>query len=502
MIVASAAVAITIVIQGMGWSDGLERIQLIKPEDVYLPKEIFEEDFGLFLYDAQGNKIRTTQENAPFDINKPVIIFAYDMNYGCEVNSSGLSEYYNSWQQKGYNVALFQWNQDISDDLAITQRKIWASNPRRKKGGKTVYEYADAPNYSLAQIFVAYYYDFMINAGFRGKEIRFGGSSLGAQLITASCDYLLTLEQNDKISKEFLPDRVTLFDAFFTNDASNVYIDWRNKTIGEHGSISLASDTIKLLHSAGIAVEYVRSSCIDEVVIPEEGGTDYFAQIIKDTCFLDYHSGWLEEESISDIMQGTSNKHCLGQKWYNLMLEYPLPNDNSASNFNQYGVSPNVPTSYTLARMGTVYQMYENNTLAPSDDKQYSTNAKVPFVAGIAFDDKNANGNYDERLFNRINGIKVELYLIEESSERLIGATHTKNGYYEIPIEPIYIFNTEGKEFYIKVEMPSGYKPSLLGENEEYYLMTNDIKQDNKSQSFFIYSRNELKIKNIGLIRN
>lgn len=503
------ATGIVTILSEMGFLLHRSALKLLKPEDIYTPTEIIDDNFGLFFYDDDGNRIRTTNKNVPFDVNKPVIIYAHGMSKGFGIDNPEGFNNYKKWQQNGYNVGCFVWSQFADDSPFLSERKVWGSKKEdmrflyRNNQGKEVYETSDLPQYSMAQAFVAYYYDFISKSGFQGSEIRFQGMSLGAQLITASCSYLMALEQNNVIDKSFFPDRVTLFDAFFTNIKSDVYIDWLKREVGPDGSAALALDTVKLLRSKGVAVEYIRSSPVEITTKMGTGSKSSFSDMLKETVYLDYNSDWLGAGGgLTDIMNGMEAKHCIGLKWYNKMISYPLPADFSAKGSGQYGISPNTPTSFAYARMGTAYSMHSNYTLDPSDDVQYSTNVNVPFVAGFAFVDENKNGNYDERLKSRVDEVKVELYLKEEGGNKLIGVTRSRNGYYQLPIEPIYITHTDGKEFFVKVRVPEGYviTPSK-GDSDKYYMMTNNINENHHSESFFIYSKKELKIINIGIIR-
>lgn len=462
-------------------------VTLITPEDIYLPASINKKEFGLFFYDENTQKI--TSENATFDNNKPVIIF-FQANKGDNEENYNILE----WQRKGYNVGCFLWQQVADDDPYSAEKKIWGrTNLRYIANRQGVIESKDTPKYSMAETFVAYYYDFMSKQDFAGGEIRFQGLSHGAQLLIAVTSYLMELEREKLIDKSFFPDRVTLFEAFFSNNSDDTFVEWLGTTIGNGGTMKLAQNTAKKMKETGIAIEYIRSSLAEWTATSSNDKS--YNDFLNEVCLLDYQSDWLKDISIATLQE----KHQIGQKWYNKMLEYPMPIDTKIAALGQYSISPNVPTSYIFARMGTKYGMRENETFDPSDDIHFSTNTSVPLVAGFAFLDKNENGNNDSRIGSRLDGIQIELYVVEFDYNRLIGKTVTRNGgFYQLPIEPIYVFNTEGREFFIVVNTTANITP-YMGDSENWYMMTNKINEDKKSNNFFIRKKEEQIIINIGL---
>ncbi len=460
-------------------------LALIGVEDIHIPTEL-EDDFGLFFYDSQGNKTKSTHQNIPFDNTKPLIIF-FNISIDNQVDSDDEQEVFNRWLNAGYNVGSFRCGQAYNCDYIGCQERIW--------GNLEELSCVDTCNiqtleYSLAEVFVAYYSHFMNEINFVGSQIRFEGLALGVQVIIASCNYLLALEKDNAIDGSLLPDRVTCLNGDHYNVENKVYVDWLDKDIANELEMTfLVIESIKDMRSRGIAVEYLRT------VSSSSGEEEYYIEkLAKETVYLEYiFNGELEIKQDRTIF-----------KWYNGMLNKETPYDYSFFRLNQLGISPNTPTSYIYARMGTRYQTQIASS-GNNNSWQYSINARVPYVAGFVFEDKNKNGIYDERLNGRLNGVEVELYLFEDDStdlSTLIGRYQVRdNGYFEIPIEPIYLLDTNGKQLYIKVKQYNLYEISpLLEYNSINYLMTNSIKNDWHSDDFFIYSRGELIIKNIGLI--
>lgn len=485
MVVAFSATAV-VWVYNETTKERTRELTLITAEDIYLPASINKETFGLFFYDTNGNK--TISKNATINKNKSLVIFFQ--------SSDDNEDNYNilEWQQKGYNVGVFMWQQLADDDPYTAERKIWGrGNLRFSNNPQSLVKTKDTPKYSMAETFVAYYYDFMSKQNFSGGEIRFQGLSHGAQLIVGASSYLMELEKEGLIDKSFFPDRVTMFEAFFSGTSDNTYINWLDKPIGYDGTIKLACDTIKQMKTKGIAIEYIRSSLAEYTAI-EEGKV--FEKLLKEVCLLDYRSDWINDYSV----EGLNEKHQIGQKWYNKMLEYAMPIDTASVAFEQYSISPRVPTSYIYARMGTKYGMENNESFELEDEIYFSTNSIVPLVAGFVFLDKNENGNNDNRIISRVDGVELELYMVEENKETLLGRTVSRNGgYYQFPIEPIFIFGTNGQEFYMKVNDTQRNITPHKGDSQKWYMMINNININKKSNSFFIRKKEEQIIINIGL---
>ncbi|MDD4315861.1 MAG: hypothetical protein PHC84_01725 [Clostridia bacterium] len=493
IVMTACAVAVTAVIIHQELNKDTSTLALLRTEDISLPEGLKEDEFGLFFFDGEGNKHRSTAD-APFDANKPVVILSYALMQGIEDSGEDI---YSAWQCAGYNVGILIWNQLSEDDGAAVEQKIWSSGGRFLERKSRIMYSRHRLEYSVTECMTAYYLDFMTRNGFCGSEIRFVGHSVGGQLVAAVASYLLALEKAAYIGEEYLPDRMTLLDCYLTNNLSDKYISWLEKNI--EGTVFCVADAVRELRAKGAAVEYVRSSFIDMFTETGAGAKGGFDLLIAEAAFLELRSDWLNYQSGS-MLSDLAPKHLFSRLWYQNALNEPLPPDYASGMTLQYAVSPITPSIYMCARAGTKYAMYVNMTESGEDDRQFSMNSRVPLVSGCAFFDRDGDGRLDERLKDRIDGVKVELYLIEEGEDTLITSTTTKNGgFYQLPIEPIYIFNTEGKEFYIAIKVMEGYNITVKGGASN--ILTNGIKTNKKSDSFFLYNKEQLKIINIGLTR-
>ncbi len=472
-------------------------VELVKVEDIYIPENVDDEKlFGLFFYNADGTFNRSTEpkEKVNFDPNKPTVIFFHGVQIGLGYHDNELMVNPTGWVNAGYNAASYLWSQ-MSDFMpSICVDSVWSRKYvpfKYEKNGAAVEEKNDTLNYSLAECFVAYYVDFMSQFDYKGSSIYLQGLSLGGNMLTAVNSYLLTLEKYGKIGTDLLPDRVTYFDTFLTNSNPELYVPWLNTVIGEGGTTKMCYLVAKELRSKGIAVEYIASSMVSSLGEFAVGGNDMFKKFVDETVLLNFDS----------TFTGAINqpaKHVAGKNWYYRIIAEGLFYDYTAENpeaINALAVSPATPISYSYARIGTVYGMQKNPTeMDFEDDRMISENITKAKIAGFAYFDKNDNGINDDRLYNRIDGVTVELY---ESNGTLVSSTKTQNGgYYEFTLEE----NKLGKSYYVQIKEVSGYTVGKY-DTGAMLMMGNGIKTNQKSDTFTVADILELKIINIGLIK-
>ena len=123
------------------------------------------------------------------------------------------------------------------------------------------------------------------------------------------------------------------------------------------------------------------------------------------------------------------------------------------------------------------------------DDVQFSTNVEKPVIAGFAFNDVNGNGINDDRLFNRVQGIKVELY---DGNTKIAETVTTEGGYYEFVIDGSY----SGKNYRIKAILNNGMS---FGKSSDGGYMNNGVGGDGYSEVINLNNKIDLKIVNIGI---
>lgn len=492
LIVIVLASACLFVVKGYSESS----VALIKSADIHIPEKLDADKlFGLFFYNADGTYIRTTanKDTVNFDPTKPTMIFFHgvQMNMGYNRNETVVEP--EGWVAKGYNVASFFWSQMADFMPNICVDSVWSRDYipfKYEENGVIIEEKEDCLNYSLAECFIAYYVDFMSQYNYTGSHIYFQGLSLGGNMLTAVNSYLLTLEKNKLVSTSLLPDRVTYYDTYMSNAVSDIFVPWLNKTIGENGTLKMTYEVAKELRSRGISVEYVASSIVSSLSTIGGGDKDLFVKFTDQVTLLNF------DASYAGMNEGI--KHIAGKDWYHTVINEDIFYDYTADEPEEDGIfapGPNTPISYTYARMGSIYDMNPNQTKYDfEDDVIKSTNITAPKIAGFAYNDLNNNGINDDRIYNRINGVVVELF---DSNNNLVASTVTANGgYYEFLLKTSDL----GKNFYIKIKLPQA---KVVGKYDTGTMlcMGNGIKASGQSEMVAINSVLDAKIINIGLIK-
>ncbi len=463
-----------------------EEYDSISMEDIYIPQGVRSDGLGLFWADGNGWK-KSDDENAAFDAEKPVIIFAHGMGSG------SYGPYRDKWLSAGYNVGCFVWS-NFSDDEPFTgQSKVWGinGNKMRWKRADGGYEYADIPSHSLAEIYAACYFDFMSSIDYKGSEIRFFGHSLGAQLTVALSSYFLAALENSKMNPKYMPERVTLLDPYLSNASDQTYVTWLDATLAEGGSVKTALDTVNKLKAIGVAVELVRSSPWVEMAAAafNKGDDGYNAALRQAVMHVDIDTKFLTTKY--GIYNGIAARHEVGEDWYSGAVSEGLWPDSAVDGSLEYGVSPLTPTSYVYARMGNAYALGLNGTENDyKDDAQRSLNIQKAKIAGFAFLDQNGNGLMDDGIASRMSGITVSLY--EKGKRKAISTQITGvSGYYCFEVEP------NSNNYHIKVSGVKGY--SFVDKFGIDIYRANGVDAKGQSGDFTLAYANSLRIINIGL---
>jgi len=453
------------------------------------PKNVYDKAFGLHFYSNATTYKRSTESLSEinFDPNKPTVIHVHGVQFNAVTANRNiyLDNEYNElfvnaqgWLDAGWNVGSFFWTQFSNDMPNDCENKWWSRNmgtyTYSDENKKRAFS-DDVMTYALAEVFAAYYLGFLEKANFNGPQILLMGHSAGANGMYSVSNYLATLANNGKITKDYLPDRVVFHDAYLQNAPNENVIPWLNRPAGKNGSLGMAIETYQKLYDLGIANEYIKSSTfVSAAYLFVEGAEIFLDDMTAKTRFLDMNV----------------NEHTASPAWFMLYLNTDFIDTTSGG----YGVGVNVPLPYIYATRYIKYQQSERVQIENRDVKsdggaQYSDIQEAK-IAGFAFNDANGNGINDDRIKNRVDGIKVKLL----SGNAVIAETVTKNGgYYEFVIGASNL----GKALTVQVELSSTdffVAKAVVGDNG------NAIKANQKSDAVILNSK-QIEIINIGLVK-
>ncbi|MDD4316094.1 MAG: hypothetical protein PHC84_02910 [Clostridia bacterium] len=478
------ALSVTAGLLGFGNRPAPKTVTIPTVEELNLHEELKTSRFGLFYY--EGNTARSVlEDDLVIDATKPMVItthgmladggYSFDFGFGDRA----------IWQSAGYNCFIFRWSQ-FSDDMDAfsIEKKEWSGRSSKAmkfayedENGDRVDETVNIPNYSLAEIFGAYYNEFMTKYDIKSPEIRFMGHSMGGQLTMAIASYVKTMVDVGALSARYMFNRVTMLDPFLSSIANDVPIDWLDRTIGQDGSAGLVIEIAREYAAAGIPVEYICSGLADAMV-----NNTHRKALIANTVYIKVDSSYL----VGDIFEVWADRHQVAVDWYNAAKSQYYYDDTVSVNF---AAAASTPTVYALAQLGGNYLMRENITEEVSDDVIYSNKLAGGIIAGYAFYDENDNGLCDDSFLNMRGGIKVELY---EGTSLVATAYTNRGGYYKFVLTEDYT----GKDLNIKTCVTSAQK--AVGEGN-LLLTGNGINAEGESDVFSLSADKEIRIINIGI---
>ena len=466
------------------------KYKLIKVSDIVLPEHIDTDNnqlYGLYFYDDDHvTKKRSTDEGVNFDPNTPTIIFIHGMQMTYGYHTYDPIDNIAGWMDGGYNYGVYLWSQ-LADCAvpSIGKTRIWSRNNTffyADENDERVEETEDLFPYSTAELFVAYYFDFMQKVGeYKGSSITIAGHSLGANTNFAIGNCMKTLYENGEIDKTYLPDRFVYLDAYMdAKDDYETIIPWLNEPIGEGGVIARAKETVTWARSVGISTEYLKSFSFVSFLSDMEmyGGTEGTSKSLFDKMlYVDMN----DPKNAANLARA----HVNSLHWYFDAFSYGDVYDNSVTTpgVQVLGWGPRTPISITYARNYSAYSMPELD-----GDNQVSTNITKPKIAGFAFYDRNDNGKNDDRVNNRVDGVKVELY---DGSTKIAETVTEHGGYYEFEVD-----NYSGKNYKIKAILPDG---TIFGKVSDGGYMNNGVNASGESMPFTFRDKVEIKIVNIGV---
>lgn len=198
-----------------------------------------------------------------------------------------------------YNVAIFHWERfadDNSDDLLA---KLFSVPKMRYLIGDGQYETGRVPRHSLTEIFAALYVNEMSDK-LTGREIRFVGNGVGADLALSAAHYLSLFADKGELNKSYLPNRLALCDPYFSIDDMHLSGDklpWADISTTD-GMMGVAESMVSKVAAYGAAVEMTESVEIGKKQTETESGT---TDITTYTYAYDLEKSEVAEQKFNNI---------------------------------------------------------------------------------------------------------------------------------------------------------------------------------------------------------
>lgn len=347
-------------------------------------------DYGLYWFDSNNNSRKGFNENTNTPINvannfynasKPTIIYFHGWSQGSSTDNyrredfrlinSSLNTNINTisaWKQKGWNVAIFYWNQ-FADEIEVkdAEAKIWSPNgPRqmRYRLSNGSYSTLRSPQQSLSEL--AYNQIRKTLATNTSRNIRLAGHSLGNQLAVHTSFLISEAINNGNLSSSLMPNRIELLDPFWSKGAKSYLSDFnrdgKNDWTGER--VRWYIEAMKNRNK--IAVTWYKSSAILNFGIGD-GNNDLKRRV----AFQSVRLWYLNALNIGD-------KHVYVRHNYFWSMGFDAPKEVKIGWFNRRRPTGNIaasaatPNSRIRSLMDSGYlwdQVEGRYTITPNDDQ-------------------------------------------------------------------------------------------------------------------------------------
>lgn len=196
------------------------------------------------------------------DTNKFVV--QSGMGYRAEGLNFDLAQYWTKISD--WNLAIFHW-----EDFAVEQEtddiiaKFYSVAKMRYVTGENTYETTRVPHRNLTEIVSVLYNEEMKDKA-NGKEIRFIGNGVGANLALSVASYLSSYVADGAVDSKVLPSRLALCDPYIgTSDLHlpNDSLSWKEVSTKE-GAINVVDKTLDDAIAYGAVAEVIESAEVTE----------------------------------------------------------------------------------------------------------------------------------------------------------------------------------------------------------------------------------------------
>lgn len=365
-------------------------------------------------------------ENAPFDTQKPTMIFAHGMGTGMHSNDPHF------WYESGYNVLNFWWGCMADDELYPIEEKIW-QRIKQYRVGDTMYK-VDGFDCTMAELYLGRYCDFFALYPSYNMPINMVGHSYGGQLTLAVATIMTMACNEHAFNPAVFPSKFTLLDPYFDNAKIPLESKWLGVEV-ENSSVGMAGKAIDILLENNIPVEILRTSpwvrlaaiAMGTVGAGKEDVTSEYYQLIQSRlCYTELTNPEVLQRELG-LINGIERMHTIS-------LDLYLDGYTKGAYEYEGGfvAGRNATPSHILASMGRMYLLtmtdpshnYDEYTVVPKLTDEMDGMARI---AGFVY----AEGA-PRAAGSRVNGVKVEL-LKDGAVMDTVSSTH--NGFFAFDVE-------------------------------------------------------------------
>lgn len=376
-----------------------------------------------------------------------------------------------------YNVAVFHWESFADDDTEGISSKLYTVPKMRYRKSDGTYETVRVPKVGLASIVASLYIKEMQDKA-NGKEIRFVGNGIGANLALSVSDLLTTFYTNQLIKSDYLPQRLALCDPYMQNTDMHLDIPWDKNIDTKNGTMSMVNDMLNKVTNVGTVCEMIENkemSLYKQEVVDEEGVVSE-VELYKETYAYDVKRKSAAIESLFEdvkskvayleISQNYSLKFSDNYKKYKrIALDWYLYSIIGSDDKN-VGYPSSAETTSSNCNWGTrstrpmINDRKKNNDGTSSTGSNrgfnYSVSAWTPTVytralKGISFTQKKSSSNAGSNIHN------VQLYnYTEYIMENFCSENYQKSDQEDYTLICGYIYFDQDGDSYINDGIDKG----------------------------------------------
>ena len=279
-----------------------EKTELIKSSDIAYLDEIKESGNLTFEWlkpysaskptaiimpgESDGRKFSMTLDDKEYTFKSELLTTGYTVEKGIGYKAQGLNldlSYY--WLNVSeWNVAIFHWESfAVENKPEDVVAKFYSLPKMRYYKGEGSYETTKVPHNNLTEITASLYYEEMkkcygdtLKGAVNGKEIRFIGNGVGADLALSVASYLNAVSAGGSIDKNYLPTRIALCDPYMSIEDMHMpdnKLPWTGISTTD-GMIKVVDGLLTEVTDYGAVVEMIETEEVKTEIVDNNGQSD------------------------------------------------------------------------------------------------------------------------------------------------------------------------------------------------------------------------------------
>ena len=348
-------------------------------------------DYGIYWFNANNESHKGFSEllNEPINVSldlynpsQPTVIYFHGWATGSSENNYQRENFkiindrldlnvntITAWKEKGWNVAIFYWNQfGDEDEVTDAEAKIWSTEgPEKMRYRLSNGTYSDlqSPKNNVSQI--AFNQLSSVLADNSSENIRMVGHSLGSQLAVNVAHLISEAVKSGELSISLMPNRIELLDPFWSKGAKSFLSDFDKDRKKAWTGERVRSYINEMKQANNTVFTWYKSSAILNL-----GIGDGNEKLKQEVAFQSFRSWYLNSFNLID-------KHIYVRHNYFWSMSFNAPKEvkqgflNKKTNTGNVSASASTPDTRIRELMdsGYLWDQVEGRNTATPDDNQF-----------------------------------------------------------------------------------------------------------------------------------